>query len=361
MTEETPVVTTRRVPARDDGARERMRWMDVLRGTAILLVVLSHATRLLADVVPTVVALAWLDVFLTPYRMPMLMFLSGMLLPVALAKPLPTYYVGKVRRLLWPYVVWVLVLALVGAAPGPLLDPRTWYATSYLWYLFFLLCYFAVAPVVRRWPPALVAAASVALVLASVPLDGAEDGRVKLLLYLGGFFGLGHVAASAPRLLRRLTTPGTMTSTAVVLVGVAPGVVAVTTDLDLRGGVFAVLSLVGVLATVVLAQVAVRVGGTRFVEWVGRGSIVFYTVHFPVLVLLAAWLEGTADRWGAVGGTLLVLGAALLSLGVGAAAAAARYRLAPVDWLFVMPLPAHAPAFTRDFTRTGISRRARAK
>jgi fucose 4-O-acetylase-like acetyltransferase len=339
----------------------RLRWMDVLRGAAILLVILSHATRQLSDVVPTVPAVEWLDLVLTPYRMPMLMFLSGMLLPVALAKPLPTYYLGKVRRLLWPYVVWVLVLGLVGAAPGPLLDPRTWYATSYLWYLFFLLCYFAVAPVVRRWPAWLVAAGSVALVLASVPLDGAQDGRVKLLLYLGGFFGLGHVAASLPRLLGRLTTPGTATSTVVVLVGVAPGVVAVSTGMDTRGGVFAVLSLVGVLATVVLAQVAVRVGGTRFVEWVGRNSIVFYTVHFPVLIVVAAWFGGTAERWGPLDGTLLVLGAALLSVAVGAAAAAARYRVAPVDWLFVMPLPARSEAFTREFTRAGVPRRPRAK
>lgn len=360
MTEKVPVVPARRLPAQD-GGRQRMRWMDVLRGSAILLVILSHATRLLADVVPTVAAVAWLDVFFSPYRMPMLMFLSGMLLPVALAKPLPTYYLGKVRRLLWPYVVWVLMLALVGAAPGPLLDPRTWYATSYLWYLFFLLCYFAVAPLVRRWPPAAVAAGSVALVLASVPLDGAEDGRVKLLLYLGGFFGLGHVAASSPGLMTRLTTPGTTTSTAVVLVGVAPGVVAVTTGLDTREGLFSLLSLVGVLATVVLAQVAVRVGGTRFVEWVGRDSIVFYTVHFPVLVLLAAGLEGTADRWGAVGGTLIVLGAALLALGVGAAAAAVRYRVAGVDWLFVMPIPGRTRPFTRDFTRTGVPPRRAAK
>lgn len=320
----------------DTPARTRLRWMDVLRGSAILLVVLSHSTRVLADAVPQGTTMVAVDTFFEPYRMPMLMFLSGMLLPVALAKPLAAYYLGKVRRLAWPYVVWVGVLALVGAAPGPLTEPRTWYATSYLWYLFFLLCYFAVAPLVRRLPPAAVVGAAVALVLASVPLDAVADGRTKQLLYLGAFFALGHAAASAPRVLDRLTAARGRTAVVAVALGTVPGIVAVSSDVPTLEGAFAVLSVVGIVATIVIATTAVRTGRTRFLEWVGRNSIVFYVVHFPFLLLLTRALDGSEVGWTSVGGAGVVAAAFALSLALGSAVTLLR-RVRFVGWLFEMP------------------------
>jgi fucose 4-O-acetylase-like acetyltransferase len=314
----------------------RMRWMDVLRGAAILLVMLSHSTRVLADVLAEAPVMDVVDAFFEPYRMPMLMFLSGMLLPVALAKPLPAYYLGKVRRLVWPYVVWVVLLGLVGAAPGPLLDPRTWYATSYLWYVFFLLCYFAVAPLGRRLPPAGVVVVAAGLVVASVPLDAANDGRTKSLLYLGAFFALGHAAASAPRVLERLTAPRLPVTAGVIALGLVPGVAAVTTDLPTLEGAFAVLSLLGVLATIVVARAAVGTGGTRFVEWIGRNSIVFYAVHFPFLLALAGVLESSGASWGPLGSAVAVVVAFALALGVGCTFTALR-GVGPVGWLFELP------------------------
>jgi fucose 4-O-acetylase-like acetyltransferase len=327
---------------------QRLRWMDVLRGSAILLVMLSHSTRLLADAVPGAALVGWLDDFFEPYRMPTLMFLSGMLLPVALRKPLGTYYLGKVRRLLWPYVVWVLILAAVGGAPGPLTEPRTWYATSYLWYIFFLLCYFAVAPLVRLVPWYVVLAVAVALVVVSTPMDPAVDARTKQLLYLGAFFILGHLVAGSSGMVRALTAPPRAAAVALVLAGLVPGVVAVTTDLPAAEGAFALLSLLGVAAAVVLAASAVRAGGTRFVEWVGRNSIVFYAVHFPFLLLMVPLVEATGRSYPGVTGAALVAAAFAVALAVGCAFTWLRERTV-VAWLFEWPrrrtgVPRPAPA-----------------
>src|SRR5690606_3028309 len=58
----------------------RITWMDVLRGLAILLVILHHTTQIVAyrvDEVPEF--FAFISAFFAPYRMPMLMFLSGLL------------------------------------------------------------------------------------------------------------------------------------------------------------------------------------------------------------------------------------------------------------------------------------------
>ncbi|WP_368669079.1 hypothetical protein, partial [Micrococcus sp. GbtcB5] len=41
------------------------------------------------------------------WRMPMLVFLSGVLLPRSVSMPLGTYYRGKAERSLRPFLVWV--------------------------------------------------------------------------------------------------------------------------------------------------------------------------------------------------------------------------------------------------------------
>ena len=75
---------------------QRIEWMDSLRGIAILLLLFWHAFAI-PDLLGTPMP-DWLrninNAFL-PFRMPMLMFLSGMLLEKSLRKPLPTYYEGK--------------------------------------------------------------------------------------------------------------------------------------------------------------------------------------------------------------------------------------------------------------------------
>lgn len=82
----------------------------------MLLVVLFHAGTGVAyfgDFYPR-----GIDVFnqvVEPYRMPALMFLSGMLLHRSLSKSASLYFGGKARKIAWPYVLWSLIgLMLAG-------------------------------------------------------------------------------------------------------------------------------------------------------------------------------------------------------------------------------------------------------
>lgn len=326
--QDAPHVT---VPSDGSG---RARWMDVLRGSAILLVVLSHASSILGGVVGAPAWVETVDLFFAPYRMPALMVLSGMLLPRAFAKPLPAYYLGKARTLLWPYVVWVLVLAAVGGLPGPVLDPRTWYATSYLWFVFYLLVYFTVAPVLRRAPSWAVASVAVGLVVVSTPLDAAADGRTKALLYLGAFFVLGYLLTRLPAVLDVVTSRRWRPAAAVL--AVVPGVVAVSTGSFEHEGLWALASCLGVLGAIALTTGVVG-DRTRGVETLGRSSVVVYVTHFPLLLVVATVLEraGVADLPGPAA-VLVVVGGFLLAVGVGYVLIRLR-RYAAVGWLFEWP------------------------
>ena len=81
--------------------------MDVLRGTSILLVVFNHAI-LFASALPTgSPEVAWaLNQVFAPIRMPLMVFLSGLLVAPSLARGWRQYLRGKARRVLYPYLVW---------------------------------------------------------------------------------------------------------------------------------------------------------------------------------------------------------------------------------------------------------------
>ena len=107
---------------------ERLRWMDQARGVAILLVVMHHSMTWVADFGLTVPpALIAFDDIVSPFRMPLLMFLSGILVPRALSKPTRAY-ATELRAIGWPDTALVGHLprchgdihALARAQPSPL-------------------------------------------------------------------------------------------------------------------------------------------------------------------------------------------------------------------------------------------------
>lgn len=309
----------------------RMEWMDLLRGAAILLVLLWHAPAVPAlygfDMPP------WLSAAndaLLPFRMPALMFLSGLLLPRSLAKPLPTYLWGKARLLVWPYLIWAgLHMALVGPT-APVWHPNAWMATGYLWFLAFVIYYYLVALPLRRVPSWLVA---LLMFAASVPVDGLVSER---LLYFGGFFFAGAwIARHSTALERVLRQRAALVGAAVVAGAVA--LVSATSDVayDAR---FALGSFAGILAAISVAR---RFEGVPWAGWlrgIGRNSLVYYVSHYPVMLGVVA-LSRLADVEHA--GVIAFLGLAA-AVAVGAALVRLR-RARPVVWLFEAPVTPRRP------------------
>ena len=107
------------------GVSSRIQWADALRGIAILLVILLHVPVMSAKM--GLVVPEWVERWqwsLQPYRMPSLLFLSGMLLRASLAKGPRRYTVGKLQGILWPYVVWTIITAFALREPAELMSPK---------------------------------------------------------------------------------------------------------------------------------------------------------------------------------------------------------------------------------------------
>jgi peptidoglycan/LPS O-acetylase OafA/YrhL len=310
----------------------RLHWMDMLRGSAIVLVMLWHSSAipvLYGASMPAPVRAV--NMFFLPFRMPTLMFLSGLLLPASLRKPLPVYYAGKFAAIGWPYLLFVVLDRFVVGNDNPWWHWRAYYATSYLWFLFFIGVYYVVAPLLRRlppWAPVLLGAA-IGLAL--------PYGVEERLAYFSVFFFLGRWASLRRGLLDRLTRGRIVLVLALpaVLVGLA----SAHWGLALAYRVWLVpLSLAGTLVAIAGTQAIERAGHTLpALTLVGRNSIVYYVVHFPVMV-------GTMTALYALGvhGQVVV---AVVELVVAAVVCTLLARLrhhAAVGWLFEAP-----PVLTR--------------
>ncbi|MUK02436.1 acyltransferase family protein [Vibrio cholerae] len=145
----------RRREARISGTGStRIGWLDSLRGVAILLVVVLHAGEALRMAVGPTPAVDQFNLFFEPFRMPVLMFLSGVLLPQSVAKPGQEYFAGKVSMVAWPYLLWsLIILAASGDLRPAALGQIFYLSPTYLWYLWFILVFYALAYPLRRLPP----------------------------------------------------------------------------------------------------------------------------------------------------------------------------------------------------------------
>ena len=328
-------------------ARPRFHWMDLLRGWAILMVMAWHAT---AIPVRYGAAMPWpirdANMFFLPYRMPTLMFLSGLLLPASMRKSIPVYYAGKFAMIVWPYLLWVTLDRAIHGGPHPWWHWRSWYATSYLWFLFFIGVYYFIAPLIRRlpvWLP-IVAFAAVSFLL--------PPGMEKRLTYFAIFFFAGRLVAGRPDRLARCTR-----APVVWVLGAAALVFgAFSAVLRLRlayHAEYAAASLAGVCALIAIAQALQRRGiALRWLTRVGQNSIVYYCSHFPIMtgVMYGLYALGVHN--------ILVVSLANLPVALLSGSLLVRYRTTrPITWLF------QAPAVLTDWVKrrdraAGPARRA---
>ncbi|SDD57371.1 Uncharacterized membrane protein YcfT [Auraticoccus monumenti] len=312
-------------------ARERAGWMDTLRGAAILLVILWHAPSVLrihGFDVPGVLIL--LNETFAPYRMPVLMVLSGLLLQRSLNKPLGGYLLGKLRRILWPLLVWGMLNYALGDQETPVWSKVNW-TTPYLWFLLYILLFYLVAPFLRplpRWVPVLAP-----WVVSQLPGLTQDERR---FMFLAGFFFLGALVAARDDLLQRV-----LAARATWLLALP--VVAFSLLFVLLGpwryyGVLAPFSVAGVLLAVKVARLPSVERLTGPLRFVGRHSIVYYCTHFPLLLALV-WLAGRLALPATPAAALGVL--VCLALGTLVARASTS---PPVAWLFVAPWPQRSRA-----------------
>ncbi|WP_162149359.1 acyltransferase [Arthrobacter sp. Br18] len=326
----------------------RVDWLDSLRGVAILLVVVLHAgeaLRFLDEGLPPVIET--FNQLLEPFRIPVLMFLSGVLLPRSLGKPRATYFAGKAARVGWPYLLWSVII-LAASANFTLADLAeiAYFPPTYLWYLWFLLVFYAVAFPLRRIPPLYPALAGF-LVSLALP----EAGMAGMLAFLFGFFFLGAWTAQHWETALRITRNWWVIS---LSAAAAAGVAFLSAqEVEVLYRTQFAWGVVGVL--VIAARLFPRMSGGdagRGLAFVGRNSIVFYVTHLaPIMITVAL-----ADAVGLSAPWLLYPLLVILGIGIplGVACIYSRGDHASVTLLFEFPRVHRVPRLRRG------TRRARA-
>ncbi|GAB3770504.1 acyltransferase family protein [Nocardioides pacificus] len=278
----------------------RQSWMDGIRGACVLAVVLLHAELVVAGVAdrPVPTPLTILNTELEPCRMPLLVLLSGLLLPRSLAKGARHHVEGKLRALAWPYAVWaaldglhltVHVLRSGGGVPWDFLGRLAYDPPTYLWFLAYLFVFHLLA---TPLPATVRTLAGPCLVLAADLLEPGllSDPELHRFVSLLGWFLVGD-------LLARLVGPRVPVELA---------------------------SAVGRVRWGVLASV-------------GRSSVVYYACHLLVSLLVVELLVACGVR-----APLPLLAAAIgCPLLAGAGLVRARRHRA-VDLLFRLPRPTSA-------------------
>lgn len=233
------------------------------------------------------------DIF-EPYRMPTLMFLSGMLLSKSLQRRATVYFDGKLRKIGWPYLVWTVIALTAEGSISLFALGRAFYnpLETHLWYLWFLCIFYAVAWITRGIPPTILA--TVAIVLS---VFAPSDYRLDKMTFLFAFFMLGHIfTVHAEKIAPRLRTP-----MALLLAG---GLAVAASTMNVVG--FKVLYepafAVCVLGAIAIAMrfVPLITGRVQAVfAYLGQRSIVLYIVHLLAIKVAGTLLArfGLSNPW----------------------------------------------------------------
>ncbi|KMK63844.1 acyltransferase family protein [Puniceibacterium sp. IMCC21224] len=269
-------------------AGQRLRWMDLVRGVCILLVILVHAEGVVKGqglYIPA--AINVFNEFLDPFRMPLLMFLSGMMLEKSLSKNNRDYVLGKFHLIFWPFLIWsMIVYAAEGRLTLEYILKTPISAPSLLWYLWFLCAYYLIALLLERCRVPLIPVMFICLIASGFLPSLLRMDRFAALLI---FFLLGHY------IVRNKVSLQNHAYLALLGLGAA-----------LTGGLMSVLygpikynplfiwAPVGLILFVLWAAPLYRsTQSGQGIEWIGRNSIVFYVGHFPLLLLVAGIMRET--------------------------------------------------------------------
>ena len=292
-------------------SRPRIEWMDLVKGTTVLIVVLFHTVMHMQAITRDDEATSlWVTStnVLEPMRMPLFFLVSGMLAAGAVARP---WHVsrGRTYGMAYLYVLWSAIFFLVVSVvlqaglvtsirefPGHLLVGGSGY-----WYLYALLLYFVVAKALRRYPAWIIVAIAIALNLLRAPVAqwnrdfavniDASSAMTSIVTNLVFFL----VGVYYKELLGQITRWASWRWVALLLAPAIGYGIWRSGSPSILEQTYLPISLLWIVACVMAAHLLVRSQGPRkFGTFFGSRTLPVFVVQFPLLMCLA-WYFRTSD------------------------------------------------------------------
>lgn len=341
----------------------RVKWVDVAKGIAILLVVLQHAVLFAAvrDWAPR-----WLidaNDELATFRMPLFFLASGMFAARSLSSSWSVVLRKRIAFYVWVYVLWLVIrYAFFAFVPNPT-EPLEGHdlaglflglvlPSTGLWFIFGLAVFSFIGKLIWRVPPVVQLTAAAVLSASAggflLPIDNFAWRRMAM--YLVFFLAGAHLSkairsvAEATNAVRAGLTVGAFVaaSAAVRVVGVGD-----------RFGVTLVVSVLAVAAGISLSVLICDSTVGRWLFVLGQRTIDVYLPHVMIVGGLTAAVAalGLAPS-SAAAGALLVLGVVMVTVPTSLLLASGLRRIGG-GWLFAIPEKLAQPSRRAETERPG--------
>lgn len=259
---------------------------------------------------------------LAPLRMELMFLLSGIFVERGLRKGIGIYFAGKVRNIAYPYVIWSLIIFVL-IKVGVLVKGENveWVylvrillgSTVLTWFLCFLFLFYVAMLYVRRFPAVFVITGSLFLALClpdeiSSMVIGYNEGFLSIndlfyyfiYFYIGdllGLYGINKIKADSNFLFL-----GSLISLAILFF------LSCSTSFSKTWPGYLPLVVIGLpavfRASVILSK---SIFGTPL-AYIGRNSIVFYLVHYPIYIVAGFVLKQCLVGVGYIYFIILMLG-----------------------------------------------------
>lgn len=304
--------------------------IDIARAIGITLVVAGHALIGVERALGETAAGRFALVLIYAVHMPLFFFLSGVLARSTLTAAPRAFTRRLLTRLVWPYVLWSLILLSFHHTFGDLTNTRVeypnplrilWSPPSVMWFLYVLAVSFCLARALQPFSVATTRAIGAALIAAGLTLDA------WLLPYLR-FTGLFLIATTIGlhQIRAAIARPSNLAAAAAAL---ASGVVfaAASASEPLAGYPAAQARYLpaaagGILLTFAAAAVLARTPLASALATLGQRTMPVFLTHILVLAALRiALLQAGVTDPGLI---LAVISPAAITLPIAAAHVAAR-------------------------------------
>ncbi|MFU9296205.1 acyltransferase family protein [Klebsiella pneumoniae] len=273
-------------------SKERLDWIDNLRGFSILAIIVLHSSQVLNGTPGYITK--HIDIFnisLNPVRLALMFFVSGLFVDLGLKKGYSIYLNNKIKSILYPFVIWSLIYASLKIIFMSVSNHQQSMSNVIMmhitgggditWFLNSLFIFFIIIIPIRRLPiwSVFFTCITLSLLIPSIPentiFSSFDNGHINKSIYLFIFFYLGDYLVKNNIQLNNLKLDWIVVTSAITFTILS----LINFSIKVPYQYLSPLAISSIPLFVYLSQ-KFTFGLTTFI---GRNSIVFYLTHYLII------------------------------------------------------------------------------